>query len=441
MTDPLISKIHKGRWGDISEFELMNLIVPVLYKVSGTGKILEWYVSVHPCAAGNGYQIHVTHGQQNGRHQTDLEAVTEGKNLGRSNETSPLQQACFQAVARWKKQLDRAYRETVEEAQKAAKAANKPMLAYKFLERGERMYFDKKTGAPKVDEVILQAKVDGMRCLATKEDGKVTLISRGSKAIESVPYIATELAPLMNDGEVWDGELYKHGMEFEEIMSICRRGAKNLHPKHTEMEFHIFDVVAPGGYLERTKGILWTDDGTVARADWEPCKVVPHLVVPVTTWEALENRMMSHLEYQESQGYEGVMLRCMESEYQHKKCADLLKLKSFDDEEFQIVGSLTGTAGTAKDGLLVNFICAAPHAPTSLAPVLLDVEANLDAMLKENKVFKAPLCGKEQKLREMWERRDTYVGEMANVMFQEKTKFGVPRFPKCKGVRGREDLS
>jgi DNA ligase-1 len=429
--NPRMRRVSEGRWDEISTPELNNMVFPVLYKVSGTGAILEWYVSVQPAYLDHpgghpgdacGFDILITHGQKGGQLIQQKETVTEGKNLGRANETTPLQQAVFQAVARWKKQVDCAYRVDIEDAKKAAKAANKPMLAYKFLERGQKSLFDKKTGEKKVSFVALQPKVDGMRCLATMEEGWVTLKSRGGKPIDSVPHIVTELELVMEEGETWDGELYVHGMAFEKIMSICKRKAKNLHPEHETMEFHVFDVVADGGYLERTKGVLWRDDGAPARAEGHArVVVVPWVTENLSTYEVLEKRMMTHLAFQESQGYEGVMLRRIDVEYQHRKCADLLKLKSFQDEEFVIVGTETGTAGTAKDGLLVNFLCQTAG--------------------DDPKGFKAPLCGSEQLLQEMWERRDTYVGELATCMFQEKTKYGVPRFPKCKGVRGREDLS
>lgn len=221
----LIESIHKGNWGEIAEAELSSLSLPPLYKISGTGKVLQWEVYVHECCSGNGYQIHMLHGQQGGKEQRDIETITEGKNIGRSNETTPQQQAAFQAVARWKKQHDRGYRETIEEAQKAAKAAHSPMLAHK--------YTDKVHTLKKGEKVALQPKLDGMRCVASNEAENVTLRSRAGKEITSVPHIQDELSLCMPEGSTWDGELYSHSMDFETTMSVARK--KKPDPRHEEL--------------------------------------------------------------------------------------------------------------------------------------------------------------------------------------------------------------
>lgn len=224
-----------------SEAQLLNKMYPILYKISGTGKVLEWYVSVH--AVNEGFVITMSHGQQDGKIQKDTETVTEGKNLGQANETTPLQQAHSQAESRWKKQLDRHYRETIEDAKKAAKSASNPMLAHKWDDKRHTL----KVGT----QVAVQAKLDGMRCLATMEDGVVTLMSRGGKPILSMPHIVKELGSYLSNGETVDGELYKHGMPFETLMSICRK--KKPDPRHEEIELHIFDMVSDKPYRERVE--------------------------------------------------------------------------------------------------------------------------------------------------------------------------------------------
>lgn len=375
-----------------------RLRLPTLYKISGTGKVLEWNVRVYD--VGGTCQIEIEHGQQDGQKVCSRETVSEGKNIGRANETTIEEQADSQAESRWKKQLDKGYRETVEEAKKAAKAASKPMLAHKWTDKAHTL----KEGT----RVAIQAKLDGMRCLATKEGGEVTLASRGGKPITSVPHIVRDLKEIMEEGDTWDGELYSHDLDFETMMSLGRKKVPD--PRHEELEFHVFDVVSPLDYCAR---VAILDDGRWA----DSVKVVPYHVFTVEG--DFESTLHEQVAAAEIGGYEGIIIRRLDLPYEHKRSIQLLKLKTFHDEEFTIVGSETGTAGTKKDGILACFVCSTP----------------------EGKEFKAPLCGTEQLLREMWERRDTYVGELATCMFQEKTKYGVPRFPKCKGIRGREDLS
>lgn len=379
---------------------------PTLYKIGGRGQVLQWSIEVKK-RGGAGVLV-MEHGQKDGKFVIDKEVVDKGKNLGQSNATTPIEQARLQAQARWKKQFDRYYRETITEAEKAAKAKSKPMLAHKYEEK-------KAKHLKKGEEIATQPKLDGMRCIASKEDGKVVLMSRGGKVIESVPHIAAALEPLLEDGGVsFDGELYVHGMDFEKIMSICRRGAKKLHEEHETMEYHVYDIVDSQEFVTRvTKHFA-----RIERAKLKCVQVVD------TNFDEYENGVYSveeHLAIYEEQGYEGVMVRKLNMPYEHKRSVQLLKLKSFQDEEFEIVDCETGTPGTDKEGLLQTFV--------------------LRVTPGGEEEFKAPLNGSEELLRAMWGRADEYIGELATVVFQEKTKRGVPRFPKVKAIRGKEDLS
>ena len=89
---------------------------PTLFKIGGIGQVLQWDIDVHEVADGTGALIIIDHGQRFGKLQQDRELVTEGKNLGRANETTAEQQALSQAESRWLKQKDNGYRETIEAA-------------------------------------------------------------------------------------------------------------------------------------------------------------------------------------------------------------------------------------------------------------------------------------------------------------------------------------
>lgn len=380
---------------------------PTLYKIGGRGQVLQWSIQVKK--RGDAGVLVMEHGQKDGKLVIDKEAVEKGKNLGQSNATTPIEQARLQAQARWKKQFDRYYRETIADAEKAAKAQSKPMLAHKYEEKREKHL-------KKDEEIALQPKLDGMRCLAFEDGDDVVLMSRGGKVIESVPHIQNALQPLLK-GSVFDGELYVHGMDFEKIMSICRRSAKKLHEEFETMQFHVYDIVDNRAFVHRvTKHFA-----RIERAKLECVKVVD---TDFDTYGGKWGKVDSveyGLKCYEDQGYEGVMIRKLNMPYEHKRSNQLLKLKSFEDEEFEIADCETGTPGTDKEGLLQTFVLR----------VTPDGEEE----------FRAPLMGSEELLREMWGRAEEYIGKLATVVFQEKTKRGVPRFPKVKAIRGKEDLS
>lgn len=367
---------------------------PTLYKEDSTGNIRQWEICV--CEESNLYFIQVIYGVRGGKTQKAKEEVEGGKNIGKKNETTPREQAISQAKSRWTKQKDKYYAETIKEARKAKNKNIRPMLAKKYedvkIEEGTPVYF--------------QPKLDGMRCLAEKNNG-VTLWSRGGKKITSVPYIAELLDNIMLEGEVWDGELYNKELDFEEITSICRK--KDRSDREEEIQYHVFDVVSEDSFDFRYLGDI--ANGRL-KSD---VRVRPVLTIEMPFYVEQLNHW--HDKWTK-EGYEGVIIRLNNEEgYEKKRTRNLLKYKHFVDEEYEIVGAETGKPGTKKDGLLACFV------------------------LKCGKdVFEAPPIASDEKAREMWKEKDKYIGKMATVKFQNKTKYGVPRFPKVTRIRWKGDL-
>ena len=92
---------------------------------------------------------------------------------------------------------------------------------------------------------IVQPKFDGERCRAAyDEDFGWTLISSELNVHHWVPHInqAILFSNIPPSVEL-DGELYVHGMTFEEIHSVVSTQRVSLHPQHHHIQFHIFDIV------------------------------------------------------------------------------------------------------------------------------------------------------------------------------------------------------
>lgn len=88
----------------------MQQLNPTLYGKDTKGNIKEWSVYT------DGSIVTVAHGRLGGK-ITTKSYEAEAKNVGRSNETTPVEQAELEALAKWTKQLKRGYYHTVEEAQ------------------------------------------------------------------------------------------------------------------------------------------------------------------------------------------------------------------------------------------------------------------------------------------------------------------------------------
>jgi predicted DNA-binding WGR domain protein len=79
---------------------------PTLYGKDTKGNIKEWSVYT------DGATVTVGHGRLGGK-ITTKSYEAEAKNVGRSNETTPEEQAELEALAKWTKQLKRGYYHTI----------------------------------------------------------------------------------------------------------------------------------------------------------------------------------------------------------------------------------------------------------------------------------------------------------------------------------------
>lgn len=290
----------------------------LLYGLDKSGKYKVWSIWTE------GPELYITHGAENGKMQAKYEIV-HGKNIGRSNETSPEQQAELEAESRYKKQLDKGYRPTKGEL---VELPLLPMLAADYLKQGHRIEYPC-FGSP---------KLDGVRCLAIRHEDRVELKSRGGKEYSVPPHIQEQLITIMRVGDIWDGELYIHGKYLEEVVSAVKKWNDNT----PDIEYIIFDMVKNEAYEDRLIGMQALRRYTLS------CMEVPHIdVIEFCELQDDAHMKQKHKEYV-SRGYEGIMLRNFEGMYESgKRSADLQKYKEFSDAEFQIVDVIADKDGGA----------------------------------------------------------------------------------------------
>src|ERR1035437_918439 len=97
-----------------------------LYKQTNTGKIQSWVVSV------DGAKVMTTFGLTDGKKQTTTDIVKAGKNLGKSNATTPESQAVAEAQEELDGKLKEGYVATLPAARtpNTPRGAVEPMLAF-----------------------------------------------------------------------------------------------------------------------------------------------------------------------------------------------------------------------------------------------------------------------------------------------------------------------
>jgi DNA ligase-1 len=374
---------------------------PTLFKKSETGAIVRWDIEVVPLAPVEGRFggcIVTKWGQEGGAIQTTSDVISEGKNLGKKNETSPFEQAVAEAQSKWEKQQkNKKYVQSREAAEAGEREAEfvqggvDPMLAFPI---------EKKPKAVKYP-ADAQPKLDGHRCIATIRYGKATLWSRTRKPIESVPHIVAALEKAFPTGEVTlDGELYNHDYheKFEELTSLIRQAVPA--PGHEVVQYHIYDVVIEGRSWSTRRAFL---EKSLATAQ--------HPLVLVKTFEVKdEEDMQAAFQGFLEAGYEGLMLRNQGGVYEQKRSANLLKVKEMQDAEFPCIAVEEGRGKLAGHAIFVF------KTPQGL-------------------VFNAKMVGSQGALKAYFEHPEKVIGKLVTVKFQNLSADGIPRFPVALRVR------
>lgn len=319
------------------------------------------------------------------------------KNIGRSNETTCLEQAQLELESRTKKQLDKGYVRTQEEAK--APSTNtlgflKPMLAQP-LEKVDPAKIDWSMAAA-------QPKLDGHR--AMWKDG--TLYSRQGKVID-LPHIAEAIQAAGIDHLHLDGELYLHGKSLQEISSLVKRRQEGTE----ELTYFIYDMVGDGSWLSRMSALC-----NAGRVEYEwPLSIKLLGYSKVATFEDLQE----FHERQLAAGYEGTMLRWGSAGYQDgKRSKHLLKMKNFSDAEFRITGFRRGVPYVTSKGTfeVPVWVCDAGNGQT----------------------FTCTAQGDMYEKDALWETAEDHVGKQLTVKFHYLSKDGIPQLPVA--LRFREDI-
>jgi len=387
---------------------------PTLYDKDSKGKIRMWSVKVEN-RSGLGAIIS-SHGIVGGKIQENTRIVEKGKNLGKKNETTPLQQAIKEALSDWTKKHDtegmteKMPAESDNDSVKSGKSATKPsakananaaeeagripgpMLAHDFNKRGKDIKFP----------CYAQRKLDGVRCLAIQGKG---LYSRNGKAFPHLNHIRTEINGLKK-GTILDGELYSDSLTFQEIVGLVKK--ETLKPedvkKMDKIYLCVYDTIMDGTNEERNMfldNLFKTHKFTALR------------LLPTETANSLEDVKRLHAKYV-AEGYEGLILRNKAGLYKvGNRSADLQKYKEFMDDEYKIVGFKEG------DGLekgCVIWICET----------------------KTHQQFSVRPRGTHEERAEMFKKAQKMVGKKLTVRFQELTDDGIPRFPVGLAIRDYE---
>lgn len=290
------------------------MIHPVLYKRTKTGKTQVYKVSTE------GDTVIVEQGQLDGAMQRYHTKCTP-KNIGKSNETTPEQQAELEASSKYEKKIKSGYSTEISEEIHTTLPARVKV----FQDQLKNIKFP----------CISTPKLNGVNGLFKKEKEEIIHYSRGGLVQHSIPHLEKEINFAMDylKCKELNGEIYIHGQHLQDITSAVKK------PKELskQLQFHIFEI--PDGdkeYQHRHQKL--TQLLNKVEAELNKTSELP-MVIPIigrvcNSMEDIER----HYNFCMDLGLEGTVIKNLTCEYKYnERSSDAFKYKKTLDGEYKIL--------------------------------------------------------------------------------------------------------
>lgn len=417
---------------DISIFEGIKapklIVKDNLYRKNSNDEILIWRMEI----LDDSYRT--VSGRLDGKQVTSKWKRAEEKNVGRSNATTPQEQAELEVEAQYKKKLESNYYDNIDNIGSAK--FFEPMLAEKYSDKLYEQKLKNNNRNQSGVSCLISPKLDGMRAIF--KDGK--LYTRTGKEIQnllslkkSLSALSSYLTPFAMHGPpkiVLDGELYNHTHKnkFEKLMSLINKKnatQEELDEADSVVQFHIYDICVENismsigvGFDAKTR----RDDYAYAYNKLKPEDKQRIVITESISFQdsdssRLKDKIKEIHDDFVRRGYEGAMIR-MNTPYENGRTQNLMKYKEFVDDEFELLDILEGRgnwSGKAKKGVFRS-----KYNPSDT------FEATFKGTMQENEII----------LKE----KDKYIGSMCTVTYQKLSGYGVPIFGTIKELNRTDNI-
>jgi len=226
--------------------------------------------------------------------------------------------------------------------------------------------------------------------------------------ITSVPHINQTLNDSGLRAEL-DGELYRHGLTFEQIISRTSRTV-NYHNQSDDIQFHVFDVIANGPQYERTSWLI----------DHVRSPLGPVHLVSTMACDTLDEIMECYVQFL-NKGYEGMIVRNLTANYLRRRSVWVMKFKPKKSDWYTVTGvqEEIDKLGQPK-GTLGSIIC----------------------MGDDGTRFRVGSGLTRDQRDELWQDKHLLLGQLCHVQYQHITPGkNVPRFPVFLSVDRKEQAN
>lgn len=376
----------------------MEKAFDTIYAMSSTGKVKMWSARVY--AADDKVFMEITHGYSDGKKQVDTKEIKEGKNIGKSNETTTFDQAVSEAQSKMNKKTDEGYTKEIPTGSKDTTLL--PMLALKFQDREADIVYP----------CFVQPKLNGVRCLKVGD----TYMSRKGKPFTTLAHMDTD-TKLFNEfvGCYADGEVFSPDMNFQEVIRAVKKYRDGV---SEQLQYWIYDIVNEDkdflnrthtiqNFFDRNKNATVNINGIIIRKFNNLIEVPTHVV------QTKKELMEWHKKFTEA-GFEGTIIRNYKGGYVLKhRSKNLQKYKDFIDAEYKIVGCHEGTGN-------------------DIGTVIFECVTNAGT------IFSVRPRGSRELRREWLKDIDKIKGKELTIRYQNLSEDGVPIFPVGLAIRDYE---
>jgi len=220
-------------------------------------------------------------------------------------------------------------------------------------EPGKGIIIDDKIEYP----VRVEPKLDGLRCVAVKHNGEVTMFTRNGTVLETLPRIKAALEAAPWDDFVLDSEVL--GADWNESASVVMSHKKGK--DDSNMILHVFDAMHFDDWHSQVSESTMKDrvdlvEELVGQLPKDaPVKQVAGLTV------TSEAELMKFYSESMEAGYEGIMLKDLDSPYLFKRSDNIRKMKPVATYEGVVVGHYEGRRGSKREGLWGGFEVVLPN--------------------------------------------------------------------------------
>lgn len=203
--------------------------------------------------------------------------------------------------------------------------------------------------------VQIEPKLDGLRCVAIKQSGVVTLYTRNGNELDTMPSIKAYLEQFMPDDFVFDGEGLATTWNKSSSVMMSTKNSKD----DKDLVLNVFDALT----LEEWKAQRCYTTSCFANRraglEHEITKMTNVQQGPVVAVDCLvannDEELLTYYAKCMDAGFEGIMVKDLDAVYEWDRTDAVKKLKPVAEEEGVVVGWYEGRVGTKFEGQFGGF--------------------------------------------------------------------------------------